>query len=218
MTVFLPSGECCEDIAVSSLRPVLVLHGFLAPAASNLPIHLALRSRGRRTYDAPIPGLNTQDIARSSELVSRRVDEILAETGAPSIDLVGVSMGGLIAVHYVRCRGGRSKVRRTITLGSPLVGTDSAPVVRLLQNLPVVAATQMARASEIVRAIAEAHDDGDDIVSVYADGDTVVSREAASLPGAIVRKAPVGNFPIGHYQLVVDPRNLAFLADHLDAA
>lgn len=203
---------------MNTLRPVLVVHGFLAPVVSNLPIHLALRRRGLRTFDAPIPGLNTQDIARSSAIVARRVDEILVETGADAIDVVGVSMGGLIALHYLRCRGGRSKVRRTVTLGSPLAGTNSAPIVGLLQRLPVTAATQMARASEIVRAIAEAHDEGDDIVSVYADGDTVVSRESASLRGATVVRAPVGSFPFGHYQLVVDPRNLAFLFEHLEAA
>lgn len=199
-------------------RPVLVLHGFFAPAASNLPIHLALRSRGFDTFDAPIPGLNTQDIGDTSVIVARRVEEILRRTGAPDLDVVGVSMGGLIAVHYLRCAGGRGQVRRVVTLGSPLVGTRSAPLVALLSKVPVVAARQMTHASEIVREIAEAHDDGDDIVSIYAHGDTVVSAAAASLPGAKVVRAPVGTFPFGHYQLVVDPRNLAFLASRLEAA
>jgi len=203
---------------VTARRPVLVLHGFLAPAASNLPLHIALRHRGFETFDAPIPGLNTQDIVLSTAVVARRVDELLRVTGARSLDVVGVSMGGLIAVHYLRCGGGRGRVRRIVTLGSPLAGTTSGPLVSLLSRVPIRAARQMTRASEIVREIADGHDDSDDIVSVYADGDTVVSRDAADLRGASVVRAPAGQFPFGHYQLVVDPRNLAFLGDQLEAA
>lgn len=198
-----------------SRHPTLVIHGFLTPSVTNLPIHAALRRRGVRTFDAPIPGLNTQDIARSSDVVARTARDILRDTGASKLDLVGVSMGGLIAVHFVRCNGGAAIVRRTVTLGSPLSGTKVVSGVETLPRVGVVAAHQMAIGSEIVTAIAGPTYPESDIVSIWATGDTVVDHHSADLPGVKLLKAPVGTFPMGHYQLVVDPRNLGFMADQL---
>ena len=98
--------------------PTLVVHGYLTPPLANLPVHLALRTRGIRSRDVPIPGLNTQDIARSAAIVAEEVERVLARTRAEAVDLVGVSMGGMIAAHYVRCLGGHARVRRTVTLGT----------------------------------------------------------------------------------------------------
>lgn len=194
--------------------PTLVVHGYLTPPLANLPVHLALRTRGIRSRDVPIPGLNTQDIARSAALVADEVERVLERTGATEVDLVGVSMGGMIAAHYVRCLGGHERVRRTVTLGTPFRGTRIAGMIGRLPIVGTVAARQMGPDSEIVRALSEAEPVAD-IVSIWTTGDGVVSREAATLRGARVVRAPVGNRPIGHYQLVVDPRNLAFLLDEL---
>ena len=206
-----------------SLPPVLVVHGYFTPRITNLPIHVALRSRGRQSHDVPIPGLNTQDIARSSELVAESVARVLRRSGAESVDLVGVSMGGVIAAHYVLLGGGFRHVRRTVTLGSPLRGTAVAGALSRLPLFSTAASRQMAPDSHIVQALAlgtageSVHGDpaDADIVSIYAEGDPVVSLESTRLPGIRSVRAPVGVYPLGHHQLVVDPRNLVFVADQL---
>lgn len=194
--------------------PTIVIHGFLTPRTTNLPVHLTLRRRGVQTFDVPIPGLNTQSIERSSEVVERTVHDVRRKTGASRVNLVGVSMGGVIAVHYVRVHEPDAPVRRTVTLGSPFNGAELAGTVGRLP-LPLPAAGQMAPGSDVIQAIRAAEDSPHDIVSIWAEGDAVVPEQAAHLPGARNLKAPIGSYPIAHYQLVIDPRNLAFMADRL---
>jgi triacylglycerol lipase len=57
--------------------------------------------------------------------IERRIDEVLAATGAAQVILIGHSMGGLVLRAYLR-RYGRDKVARIVTLGSPHQGTRLA--------------------------------------------------------------------------------------------
>ena len=57
--------------------------------------------------------------------VSRRIDEVLAATGAHQLVVVGHSMGGLVARAYLRTHG-VAKVIRLITLGTPHSGSELA--------------------------------------------------------------------------------------------
>jgi len=67
------------------------------------------------------------DIDSYADGIERRIDEVLAATGARQVILVGHSMGGLVLRAYLR-RHGRQKVERIITLGSPHQGTRLAPL------------------------------------------------------------------------------------------
>lgn len=58
------------------------------------------------------------------------VDRLIKETGAPKIDIVAHSLGGLVTRYYVKSLGGDKKVRNVVTLASPHHGTllaDSNP-------------------------------------------------------------------------------------------
>lgn len=195
--------------------PTLVIHGFLTNKMTNLPVHLALRREGIKTFNVPIPGWNTQDISKSSEIVGQTAYDVMKKTGAEKVNVVGVSMGGVIALHYLRCAGGHEVVNRTVTIGSPHHGASIASVVGFLPIIGGVAAKQMAPGSNIIVDLHREPYPQADVVSIYADGDSVVPPEAARLKDARNVKAPVGRWPLGHYQLVVDPRNLAFVAQEL---
>lgn len=65
------------------------------------------------------------EIDNYAEGIDRRIDEVLALTGAPQVILVGHSMGGLACRAYLRHYGTR-KVARLVTLGSVHQGTRLA--------------------------------------------------------------------------------------------
>ncbi|GFN06489.1 hypothetical protein Smic_50450 [Streptomyces microflavus] len=55
------------------------------------------------------------------------MEEICARTGQREVDIVGHSLGGLIARYYVQRLGGDRRVRTLVTLGTPHGGTAVAP-------------------------------------------------------------------------------------------
>src|SRR5262245_17277471 len=76
-----------------------------------------LASRGVRTF-ASFSYLPRVDYQRLVPRLARRIDEVCRDTGAPRVDVVGHSLGGLVARHLVELGDG-SRVRRLVTLGPP---------------------------------------------------------------------------------------------------
>lgn len=197
--------------------PTIVIHGFLANALTNLPIHYALRRKGFDTHDVPLPGLNTIDIPSASEMVAEKVNEVLGNSEAKKVNLIGVSKGGVIALNYLRHHNGHDVTHKAITLGSPLNGSSFIEVVKKLPKVGKKAAEMLPYSdfmkklhAPTIKSTRQA-----EIISIYADGDFVVNKEAATIPEARMVKAPTGNWPLGHYQLVIDPKNLSLIADEL---
>lgn len=115
-------------------RPVLLLSGYGTSAESwaprdsgSLPAHMAaagldpwlLDFRGAGSSRHTHAARPTVCIDRKIQLdVPAAVQVILAQTGAPTLDLVGHSMGGVIIYGYLTVFGG-APVRRVVTLSSP---------------------------------------------------------------------------------------------------
>ncbi len=66
-----------------------------------------------------------KDPALATEQLGRLVDQTLAETGAQQVVLVGHSLGGVIARDYI-VGGGGPKVKASIAIGTPWLGTPIA--------------------------------------------------------------------------------------------
>ena len=196
--------------------PTIVIHGYLANALTNLPIHLTLRRRGIETHDVPIPGLNTINVEEGSRILANKVAQVLDRSDTDKVNLVGVSKGGVIALHYLRHLDGHRFVNKAITVGSPLRGTAFVSPFRRLPHIGT-RAQELTPGSPLMERLHRQTCSGQQaqIISIYADGDLVVNREAATIPEARVVKAPKGTWPFGHYQLVIDPRNLQFIAAEL---
>ncbi|HWO19985.1 MAG TPA: alpha/beta fold hydrolase [Kofleriaceae bacterium] len=104
-------------------RPIIVLHGYAQNRACFLPLALRLRRAGL----GPIFGFEYWTLGRiaaGARQLGWFVDEVRAATGAEQVDVIGHSMGGVVARYYVTFAGGDGVVRRLITLGSPHSGTD----------------------------------------------------------------------------------------------
>ncbi len=54
-----------------------------------------------------------------SKMLADAVDKVLTATGADKVNLVGHSMGGLVARAYVMWAGGSTKVNKILTVGTP---------------------------------------------------------------------------------------------------
>ncbi|MFC9947432.1 esterase/lipase family protein [Streptomyces pratensis] len=120
--------------------PVVLLHGFI----DNRSVFVLLRRSLARHGWHHLESLNysplTCDIRTAAELLDRHVEEICARTGHREVDIVGHSLGGLIARYYVQRLGGDRRVRTLVTLGTPHGGTAAAslagahPIVRQMRS------------------------------------------------------------------------------------
>lgn len=108
-------------------RPVVLLHGFIDNRSVFVLLRRALARHGRRHLTSLNYSPLTRDLRTAAELLGRHVEEICARTGQREVDIVGHSLGGLIARYYVQRLGGDHRVRTLVTLGTPHGGTAVAP-------------------------------------------------------------------------------------------
>ncbi|MBA3820146.1 MAG: alpha/beta fold hydrolase [Deltaproteobacteria bacterium] len=104
-------------------RPVIVLHGYAMNRANYLPLAYRMAKAGL----GPIFGFEYWTLGRiaaDARQLGWFVDEVRAATGATEVDIVGHSMGGVVARYYVSLAGGDAVVKNLVTLGSPHGGTD----------------------------------------------------------------------------------------------
>jgi triacylglycerol esterase/lipase EstA (alpha/beta hydrolase family) len=106
--------------------PLLLVHGYQCNRGFWLWMRPKLEAAGWT-----VATINLEpawaEIDDNAPAIARRIDEILAATGATQVILIGHSMGGLSLRAYLR-RYGRDKVARLISLGSPHQGTRLAPL------------------------------------------------------------------------------------------
>ncbi|MFF2651010.1 lipase family alpha/beta hydrolase [Streptomyces sp. NPDC058045] len=125
--------------------PVLLLHGFVDNRSVFVLLRRALAGRGGRQVESLNHSPFATDIRVAAEELGRRIAEICRSTGHERVDVVGHSLGGLIARYYVQRLGGDERVRTLVTLGTPHTGTRVAP---LLDVHPIV--RQMRPDSDVV--------------------------------------------------------------------
>ncbi|WP_405163783.1 alpha/beta fold hydrolase [Nocardia sp. NBC_01499] len=146
-----------------------------------------------------LPGvMGTGNIEDSAKQLATFVDRVLAATGAPAVDLIGYSQGGLMANWYTKFEGGADKVQHLITYGATHHGSTIdgiAELGRAINNIGV----DIVGASSIVvgHAVAEQTIGSDFVNRLNANGDTV--------PG--IDYTVVGT----RYDEIMTPYNLTFL-------
>ncbi|SDL38204.1 Triacylglycerol esterase/lipase EstA, alpha/beta hydrolase fold [Geoalkalibacter ferrihydriticus] len=123
-----PSGWLRErSLPAGKGRPILLLHGLF----HNRSCWWLLKRRLEQAGLGPIYTLNLNtwrsDIEPLTELAAGKVDEIRRAHGVERVDLIGHSLGGLIARNLVQLRGGADKVRHCICIATPHAGSRLAP-------------------------------------------------------------------------------------------
>jgi triacylglycerol lipase len=118
--------------------PILLVHGIIDNHAIFTVMERALRRHGFQTLSAYDYGLLTRDIPRAAVRVGDAIEKLCAATGYERIQVIGHSLGGLIARYYVQRLAGDRHVHTLVTLGTPHQGTQlawAAPLLPLVRQL-----------------------------------------------------------------------------------
>ncbi|MFI2202367.1 esterase/lipase family protein [Streptomyces sp. NPDC020192] len=211
----LPTAEGTAQLPVPSAPPVVLLHGFIDNRSVFVLLRRSLAQHGGQRVESLNYSPLTCDIRAAAELLGRHVEEICERTGSPRVDIVGHSLGGLIARYYVQCLGGDLRVRTLVTLGTPHAGTRVAP---LADAHPIV--RQMRPGSEVLEELARpAPGCRTRFVSFWSDLDSVMDPvETARLDHPDLDALNVQVTGIGHLALPVHPAVAAGIRENLDAA
>ncbi|MFG3495331.1 esterase/lipase family protein [Streptomyces sp. NPDC047928] len=194
--------------------PVVLLHGFIDNRSVFVLLRRSLARQGRRRLEALNYSPLTCDIRAAAELLGRRVEELCARTGHAEVDIVGHSLGGLIARYYVQRLGGDRRVRVLVTLGTPHSGTAVAPPAGIH---PLV--RQMRPGSSVLRELSEpAPGCRTRFVGFWSELDQImvpVETARVSHPDLIARNVRVSG--IGHLALPVHPAVVAAIREALES-
>ncbi|WP_097870749.1 lipase family alpha/beta hydrolase [Streptomyces sp. rh34] len=201
-------------LPAAAAPPVVLLHGFIDNRSVFVVLRRALTRHGHRHLESLNYSPLTRDIRTAAELLGRHVEEICARTGHSRVDVVGHSLGGLIARYYVQRLGGDRRVRTLVTLGTPHGGTAVAPGAGVH---PIV--RQMRGGSSVIEELrTPAPGCRTRFVSFWSELDQVmVPVETACVDHPDLDAVNVRVTGIGHLALPVHPKVAAAIREALEA-
>ncbi|WNM29726.1 alpha/beta fold hydrolase [Streptomyces sp. Li-HN-5-11] len=209
----LPSPDGAAQLPTEAKPPVVLLHGFIDNRSVFVLLRRNLAQHGRQRVESLNYSPLTCDIRTAAELLGRHIEEICERTGARQVDVVGHSLGGLIARYYVQRLGGDLRVRTLVTLGTPHSGTRVAP---LANAHPIV--RQMRPGSELIEELSRpAPGCRTHFVSFWSDLDHLMDPlESACIDHPDLEAENVQVSGIGHLALPVHPAVATGIRQALD--
>ncbi|MFE7838611.1 lipase family alpha/beta hydrolase [Streptomyces sp. NPDC057474] len=195
--------------------PVVLLHGFIDNRSVFVLLRRSLAQHGGRHIESLNYSPLTCDIRTAAELLGRHIEDICERTGQDQVDVVGHSLGGLIARYYVQRLGGDHRVRTLVTLGTPHGGTRVAP---LADAHPIV--RQMRPGSQVLEELREpAPGCRTHFVAFWSDLDHVMDPlETACVDHADLMAQNIRVTGIGHLALPVHPAVATGIRQALDTS
>jgi len=181
-------GPASAPVAQGVPGSVLLVPGYGGNAGSFDVLLAALRAQGRTVEVVPLPGDGTGDMTEQAGAVDAAVHQLEA-AGAPSVDLVGYSAGGVVVRLWARDHDGGARARRVVSLGSPQHGTQLAGLASaLVPGACPAACQQLAPDSVVLRRLNRGEETpaGPRWVSLWSTADeTVTPPDTARLAGAV---------------------------------
>ncbi|MBM2618397.1 alpha/beta fold hydrolase [Actinoplanes sp. LDG1-06] len=201
--------------------PILLVPGYGGSRTALTELAGRLTAEGRAATVLTLPGDGTGSLEEQAGTLDAAVTDALG-AGAPSVDVIGYSAGGVVTRLWVEDHRGAEKARRVVTLGSPLHGTKLAGLgATFARGQCPTACQELAPGSDLLDRVDEELPDGLPWLSIWTENDeTVQPPDSARLDGAI-------NLPLQtlcpaarttHSGLPTDPYVTALVIDALDAA
>jgi pimeloyl-ACP methyl ester carboxylesterase len=188
--------------------PVLLVPGYGGGTGSLDQLAGRLRAAGRQATVVPLPGDGTGDLNQQADTLDGYVNSALAG-GAPSVDVIGYSAGGVVARLWAQDHNGTHKARRIVTLGSPEHGAQIAAAgTAFVPGACPTACQQLAPGSSLLARLRTPVPTPPAWLAVWTTADqTVTPPDSARIEGAT--NLPVQSIcpqsTIGHSQLPTDP-------------
>lgn len=202
--------------------PVLLVPGYGGSTGALDALASQIRATGRTATVLNLPGAGTGSLVADAALLNSAVNNAMAQ-GAPSVDVIGYSAGGVVALIWARRDDGFHRARRVITLGSPFHGTSLAAAAQaFVPGACPVACQQLTPGSQLLASLDAASPAGlPDWLSLWTtDDQTVTPPDSARLAGAI--DVPVQSVcpavSISHSQLPTNPEVTAIVLHAIGAA
>ena len=162
--------------------PVLLVPGYGGSTGSLEVLAARLREDGRTATVVHLPGDGTGDLRADVAVLSGLAHEAVA-AGAPSVDVVGYSAGGVVARLWAG-GDGRGEARRVVTLGSPFHGTSVAGLAQIFAaGACPLACQQLVPGSDLLDGLGVAPP-GARWLSVWTTQDTTVTPPESARLGA----------------------------------
>lgn len=188
--------------------PVLLVPGYGGGTGGLRVLADRVRAAGGRATVVELPGDGTGDLRVQARALDRAVTDAL-RAGAPSVDVIGYSAGGVTARLWAHDHDGRHKARRIITLGSPHHGAEIATAGEAFApGACPLACQQLVPGSALLAALGGRAPERPAWMSIWTTVDeTVTPPDSARLDGAV-------NVPLqsvcpdartGHGDLPTDP-------------
>ena len=189
--------------------PVLLVPGYGGSTRSLSVLARRIRSTGRQATVVRLPGNGTGSLIADASALDAAVTRALRD-GAPSVDVIGYSAGGVATLLWLREDGGVHKARRVVTLGSPFHGANIAAAAEgFAPGACPAACQQLVPGSRLLK-----HLDATPVpprprwLSLWSTGDaTVTPPDSARLTGAL--NVPIQSVcpgrQISHSQLPDNP-------------
>ena len=201
--------------------PVLLVPGYGGSTGSLSVLAGRIRAAGRKATVIHLPGHGTGSLIADAGVLNAAVTRAL-RGGAPSVDVIGYSAGGVTTLLWAREDGGVHKARRVITLGSPFHGAQLASAAEaFVPGACPVACQQLVPGSKLLaRLDATAIPARPRWLSLWSTGDqTVTPPDSARLAGAL--NVPIQSVcpavRVTHSQLPTNPTVTAMVLQALGA-
>jgi triacylglycerol lipase len=199
--------------------PVLLVPGYGGSRGSLSALARRIRAAGRTATVLRLPGNGTGSLIADASVLNAAVNRAL-RAGAPSVDVIGYSAGGVTTLLWAREDGGVHKARRVITLGSPFHGTQLASAAEaFVPGACPAACQQLVPGSRLLtRLDATAVPSRPRWLSLWSTDDTTVTPpDSARLAGAL--NVPIQSVcpavQVSHSQLPTNPAVTAMVLQAL---
>ncbi len=195
--------------------PIVLVPGFFTNRGYLRAWRQYLLKNGYGQVYAVSPEPIFESVEKNAGHLARFVDEVLAETGAERVILIGHSMGGLVIRLYLHRFGGLARAAMAVAVGSPFRGTVLTEGKEKLG--PIVA--QLCRDNPWATAfVAEAEAAACPIpfLAIWSPHDSIVSPQTGSrVADHYGRNLAIPG--VGHMEMVNSSQVMRILKQELDA-
>ena len=178
-------------------RPVVVVHGY----AMSRACFALLARRLARAGHGPVFGFEYWTLGRvggAARQLAAFVADVRARTGSDRVDIIGHSMGGVVARYYIAFHGGDQEVSHVVTVGSPLRGTGVSALALGFASRELVGGSPL-----LTRLAAAALPPTTKWLALWSHGDVLVpARQQVAPPGVTTRAYP----HLGHVAMLASRR------------